>query len=211
MRQEAVKAMRDWFQNLLARRGSLVQQMADLEAKRPEAEHQEDESYLISDTPDPALADLEAEIATTAKKIQVIDDTLSRARTSPELTKLAQNLHKEASTHRNTLTKRFPELLEALSGIREAYLVTVGQLGLLAQAISRQETLMNVAVRPYLDQEYIPVFNTEINTETRQGPIFIDGQIAAAYNPGHKAFTTEDAIKMLHPTPEFILGILEEE
>ena len=51
MSQEAVKAMKNWFEELLARRESLAQHMAQLEAKRPEAEHQEDESYLTSDTP----------------------------------------------------------------------------------------------------------------------------------------------------------------
>ena len=71
---------------------------------------------------------------------------------------------------------------------------------------------MNVASRPYLPvQEYQLTFDTGINVAALQGPIFIDGQVATAYNPGHRAFSTEDALRMLHPTPEFILGILKEE
>lgn len=100
-----------------------------------------------------AQADLEAlnaAIMSCEKKIQVVRDTLSRARMSPEIGRLAHDLWDLTVGFRAALIEVFPEALKELSQAQETYLKVVRRVGEVGTVIARMEFVMNKAASPFM-------------------------------------------------------------
>lgn len=168
----------------------LAQRLADVRRKREKllplvekAEANYRESLLRSETEqEAALKQKNAAVDRLNKcdeRILVISQTLTRERTSPEISALADNLFDQSQAHRATLAGLMPEALAALDEARKAYLGTVANVGSLYSKIRRMERIQNRAAAPFATgnrhQAVTPPPDVNLNP----------AEVEKAFDPGH--------------------------